>query len=69
MIFSAFFYLNYEKNNKFIHNTFELRGYVNEGATLFKMNCVGCYGISARGLVGLDLHSITLLSNDREIRK
>ena len=33
------------------------------------MNCVGCHGITARGLVGPDLHSITLGLNDTEIIK
>ena len=33
------------------------------------MNCVGCHGITARGLVGPDLHSITQRLNDKEIIK
>ena len=36
---------------------------------LFKMNCVGCHGITARGLVGPDLHSITQRLSDKEIIK
>ena len=33
------------------------------------MNCVGCHGITARGLVGPELHSITHRLNDKEIIK
>ena len=63
------FYLNQEENNTYIFKTLELDGSVEEGNALFKMNCVGCHGITARGLVGPDLHSITLRLNDKEIIK
>ena len=33
------------------------------------MNCVGCHGIAARGLVGPDFHSINKRLNDIEIIK
>jgi len=70
LLISGFlFYLNYEENNTYILKTLELKGSVNEGDTLFKMNCVGCHGITARGLVGPDLHSITRRLNDKEIIK
>ena len=63
------FYLNKDENNLYILKTLELSGSINEGDTLFKMNCVGCHGITARGLVGPDLHSITNRLNDKEIIK
>ena len=66
--FSIFFSYQHE-NNKFIIETLELNGSVEEGDVLFKMNCVGCHGITARGLVGPDLHSITQRLNDKEIIK
>ena len=66
--FSIFFVNNYE-NNKYIIETLELNGSVEEGDALFKVNCVGCHGITARGLVGPDLHSITKRLNDKEIIK
>ena len=65
----ALFYLNQEKNNRYILKTLELNGSVQEGDSLFKVNCVGCHGITARGLVGPDLHSITKRLNDKEIIK
>ena len=69
IIIGSLFYLNHEENNTYILQTLELKGSVKEGDTLFKMNCVGCHGISARGLVGPDLHSITLRLNDTDIIK
>ena len=66
--FAIFFFKNQE-NNKFIKKTFEIKGSVKEGDALFKMNCVGCHGITARGLVGPDLHSITKRLNDKQIIK
>ena len=69
LISYSFFYFNHEENNKYILKTLELTGSVKEGDILFKMNCVGCHGITARGLVGPDLHSITLRLNDAEIIK
>ena len=63
------FFLFHHENNKYIIETLEQNGSVDEGDALFKMNCVGCHGISARGLVGPDLHSITQRLNDKEIIK
>ena len=68
MLFSIFF-LNHNENNKYILETLGLNGSVEEGDALFKINCVGCHGITARGLVGPDLHSITKRLNDKEIIK
>ena len=69
LISCSLFYFNHEENNTYILKTLELNGSVKEGDTLFKMNCVGCHGITARGLVGPDLHSITMRLNDAEIIK
>ena len=69
LLISGSFFFNHEENNKYILKTLELNGSVKEGDTLFKMNCVGCHGITARGLVGPDLHSITMRLNDAEIIK
>ena len=69
LIFGIFLYLNKDENNTYIIKTLELSGSIKEGDTLFKMNCVGCHGITARGLVGPDLHSITHRLNDSAIIK
>ena len=63
------FFAKHHENNKYIIETLELNGSAEEGHALFKINCVGCHGISARGLVGPDLHSITKRLNDKEIIK
>ncbi len=69
LIFFSIIFLNHHENNKYIIETLELNGSAQEGDALFKMNCVGCHGITARGLVGPDLHSITQRLNDKEIIK
>ena len=69
LLCGSLFYLNLEKNNTFILKTLELNGSLEEGDTLFKMNCVGCHGITARGLVGPDLSSIGERLSDKEIIK
>ena len=69
LIFSLIFFLNRHENNKYIIETLELNGSAKQGDALFKINCVGCHGITARGLVGPDLHSITQRLNDKEIIK
>ena len=69
IICCAILYLNKDDNNSYILKTLELSGSVQEGDNLFKMNCVGCHGITARGLVGPDLHSITDRLNDAAIIK
>ena len=67
----SFLFLNLykEENNSYILKTLELSGSIKDGDTLFKMNCVGCHGIQARGLVGPDLHLIAQRLNDKEIIK
>ena len=65
----SIFFLNNHENNKYIIETLKLNGSADEGDALFKINCVGCHGITARGLVGPDLHSITQRLNDKEIIK
>ena len=69
LICFSIFFVNHHENNKYIIKTLEHNGSVNDGDTLFKMNCVGCHGITARGLVGPDLHSITQRLSDKEIIK
>ena len=68
LICFSILFVNHE-NNKYVIETLELNGSAEEGDALFKINCVGCHGITARGLVGPDLHSITKRLNDKEIIK
>ena len=69
LICFSIFFLNHNEKNQYIIKTLEHNGSVEEGNALFKINCVGCHGITARGLVGPDLHSITQRLNDKEIIK
>ena len=69
LICLSIFFAKYQENSKYIIETLELNGSADEGDALFKINCVGCHGITARGLVGPDLHSITQRLNDKEIIK
>ena len=68
LCFSIFF-VNHDENNKYIIETLKLNGSAEKGDALFKINCVGCHGITARGLVGPDLHSVTQRLSDKEIIK
>ena len=69
LISFSIFFVKHQENNNYIIETLELNGSAEEGDALFKINCVGCHGITARGLVGPDLHSITQRLNDKEIIK
>jgi len=69
LICFSIFFVNHRENNKYIIETLELNGSAEKGDALFKINCVGCHGITARGLVGPDLHSVTQRLNDKEIIK
>ena len=68
LICFSILFLKHE-NNEYIIKTLELTGSAEEGNALFKINCVGCHGITARGLVGPDLHSVTQRLSDKEIIK
>ena len=69
LICFSIYFVNHHENNKYIIETLTLNGSAEEGDALFKINCVGWHGITARGLVGPDLHSITQRLNDKEIIK
>ena len=69
LILFSIYFLTHHENNEYIIETLGLNGSAKQGDALFKMNCVGCHGITARGLVGPDLHSITKRLNDKEIIK
>ena len=69
LICFSIFFVNHNENNKYIIKTLALNGSAEEGDALFKINCVGCHGITARGLVGPDLHSVTQRLNDKDIIK
>ena len=55
------------KQDPFINETLSIKGDALSGSKLFKINCVGCHGISAQGLVGPDLHEVTQELSDQKI--
>ena len=55
------------KQDPFITETLSINGDVLSGSKLFKINCVGCHGISAQGFVGPDLHETTQELSDKKI--
>ena len=55
------------KQDSFITETLSIQGEVLSGSKLFKINCVGCHGISAQGFVGPDLHEVTKELSDKKI--
>ena len=54
-------------NDPYIERTLNLSGSIDNGSRLFRMNCVGCHGISAQGLVGPDLNGVTEELSDSKI--
>lgn len=51
----------------YIKATLDLHGSLEQGEKLFKVNCVGCHGISAQGLLGPDLHEVRYHLSEKEI--
>jgi mono/diheme cytochrome c family protein len=40
---------------------------VENGGRLFRLNCAGCHGLAAQGLVGPNLHGVDRRKNDRQL--
>ena len=55
------------KKDPFVTETLSIQGEALSGSKLFKINCVGCHGISAQGFVGPDLHEATQEMSDKKI--
>ena len=55
------------KQDTFITETLSIQGEALSGSKLFKINCVGCHGISAQGLVGPELNEVTQAMSDKKI--
>ncbi|SBO42957.1 cytochrome c [Cyanobium sp. NIES-981] len=55
------------RTDPYTRQTLELRGSVEHGARLFRLNCAGCHGIAAQGLVGPDLHGVSQRKSQRQL--
>ena len=51
----------------FVKATLNLQGSVDKGDRLFRMNCAGCHGITAQGLVGPNLREVIYQRKDSDI--
>ncbi len=68
-LFILFLLLRQSKQSPYIEETLKLNGSIENGSQLFRMNCVGCHGITAQGLVGPQLNQITNEITDQKIIK
>ena len=55
------------RSDPYTHSTLQLSGSTERGEQLFLINCAGCHGIAAQGLVGPNLHGVDSRKNDRQL--
>jgi mono/diheme cytochrome c family protein len=61
------FVLPAAQGDPYVRATLQLEGSVGHGGKLFRLNCAGCHGPAAQGLVGPDLHGVERRKNDRQL--
>jgi len=62
-----FWVFGFFQNDPYIKETLNLQGSIDNGEKLFRVNCVGCHGISAKGLLGPDLHEVSYHLSEKKI--
>jgi mono/diheme cytochrome c family protein len=55
------------RSDPYSRATLSLVGSVDSGGRLFRLNCAGCHGLAAQGLVGPDLHGVDRRRSDRQL--
>ena len=55
------------RSDPYSRTTLQLAGSAENGGQLFLINCAGCHGIGAQGLVGPNLHGVKARKNDRQL--
>jgi len=55
------------RSDPYSHATLTLHGSADNGGRLFRLNCAGCHGLAAQGLVGPDLHGVVHRKSDRQL--
>ena len=55
------------RSDPYTRSTLQLTGSMEQGEQLFLINCAGCHGIAAQGLVGPNLHGVATRKNDRQL--
>ena len=59
--------LRISQSDPFVKATISLEGSAEKGSQLFRMNCTGCHGINAQGLLAPDLHEVSDRYNDSQL--
>ena len=55
------------RSDPYTRTTLQLSGSAEQGEQLFLLNCAGCHGIAAQGLVGPNLHQVDNRKNNRQL--
>jgi mono/diheme cytochrome c family protein len=55
------------RSDPYTRQTLDLTGSATDGGRLFRLNCAGCHGLAAQGLVGPNLHGVDRRKNDRQL--
>jgi len=55
------------RSDPYTRSTLQLNGSIERGEQLFLINCAGCHGIAAQGLVGPNLHGVDGRKNERQL--
>jgi mono/diheme cytochrome c family protein len=55
------------RSDPYTRTTLQLSGSQERGEQLFLINCAGCHGIAAQGLVGPNLHGVSSRRNTRQL--
>ena len=55
------------RSDPYTRTTLQLSGSQERGEQLFLINCAGCHGIAAQGLVGPSLHGVDSRKNNRQL--
>ncbi|MFN9631317.1 MAG: c-type cytochrome [Cyanobacteriota bacterium] len=67
LLFSLVVLLPALRADPYTRATLQLRGDEGNGGRLFRLNCAGCHGLAAQGLVGPNLHGVGQRKNDRQL--
>ncbi len=59
--------LKASQQDPYIQTTLSLKGSADKGSRIFRINCAGCHGITAQGLVGPNLREVSKRLNDKQI--
>ena len=55
------------RSDPYSRSALQLSGSQERGEQLFLINCAGCHGIAAQGLVGPNLHGVQTRKSDRQL--